>query len=116
MSIPSLLVYQATSAKNVPIWSNICERFMIGITGKDLFMHTQKAFDCENFSTNKNFLNYLKNNVLELTDKTVPASITDADEKMARSTCKSIKLLGCDLQRNQPVEWNEFMVACIGSE
>ena len=37
MSIPSLLVYQAASDTKVPIWTNICERFMEGITNKDLF-------------------------------------------------------------------------------
>ena len=113
MSIPSLLVYQATSAsKHVPLWSSICERFMEGITKKDLFVHTKAALD--SFKANKNFLHCLKHTVLELSDNS--ARVNPTDEQMARSTNKSIKLLGCDLQRNKPVEWNDFMVACIGTE
>ena len=116
MTIPSLLVYQAVSKSKIPIWSKLCERFMKGITDKNLFIHTRNAIENDNFCSNKDFLTCLRHIVLELSDKSRPANIKPIDEQIAMSTSKSIKLLGCDLQRNEPVEWNDFMVACIGSE
>lgn len=100
MTIPSLLVYQAVSLNKVKVWKNICERFMKGITEKNLFIHTKNAVECDNFCSNKDFLHCLKHIVLELSEKTAPTNVKSIDEQIAKSTSKSIKLLGCDMQRN----------------
>ena len=89
---------------------------MAGVTSKKLFTHTQNAVQTDNFTSNKDFLQCLKFVVLELSGKCAPASLKTIDEQIAKSTSKSIKLIGCDLQRNQPTEWNDFMIACIGSD
>ena len=74
------------------------------------------AVHCDNFNKNREFLRCLKYVVLELSEKSAPSGVKPSDEQIARNTSKSVKLLGCDLQRNQPTEWNDFMVACIGSD
>ena len=80
MTIPSLLVYQAVSKNKIPIWAKLCERFMQGITDKNLFMHTRNAIECDNFCSNKDFLACLKPTVLELSEKTAPANVKPIDE------------------------------------
>ena len=47
--------------------------------------------------------------VLELTE----ANQSTAQQQELLYETNSVKNLGMELQRSQPMEWNEFMTACI---
>ena len=104
MSIPALLIMQALLEEDndgEAEWKSLCSRFKEGITSQDDWQMTQKEF--KSLRGAKTLQRTLRLQVLEL---------LDSSSEMQCET-NSVKHLGMELQRSQPMEWNEFMTACL---
>ena len=109
MSIPALLVMESLvkqmGSAEQEFWHGLCLRFKDGITSHDEWKQTQRQLN--SLSSAKMLLENLRLQVLEL----------DANHcRELQSETNSVKHLGMELQRSEPMAWNEFMTACIVDE
>jgi hypothetical protein len=105
MSIPALLVMKAllNDQSAAPIWHSLCHRFKDGITSQEEFISALATF--KSLQEAKTLLHNLKLSVLDV------ARVTEM-----QAETNQVKHLGMELQRSQPMEWNEFMTVCLVDE
>ena len=102
MSIPALLIMQALLNVKDSVWRSLCKRFKEDITNQDDWQQTESQF--KSLIGAKTLLRTLKLQVLDLDPH---------QGREMQCETNSVKHLGMELQRSQPMEWNEFMTACL---
>lgn len=109
MSIPNLLVMETLLRSNnqqeAAMWNDLCSRFKEGFITSAEFLIALSAF--AKLHGMKSLLSNLKLQVLEV------ASSETSSSSSVLSETNQVKNLGMDLSRSQPMEWNEFMTACL---